>query len=227
VVALDKETGALIWKVGDDPASYSSPLVYDQKGERVIAVFSAPALVGRSAKDGSERWRFPWKTSWDVNAATPIITASGLFISSGYNKGCALIDPGSNPPRVVWQHKKMRNHVNSCVLWQGHLYGFDESELRCLDLATGEVKWSEKKYGKGSLLVADGKLILYSDRGKLGVAQASPEGYKELALAQVLEAKTDHPSKASPDTWAMPILANGKIHCRSLDDLVCLDVTGK
>jgi outer membrane protein assembly factor BamB len=120
------------------------------------------------------------------------------------------------PPRLVWQNKNMRTHVSSCVLWNGHIYGFDENELKCLDFATGKVKWAEKSYGKGSLMLADGKLILYSEGGKLGVAEASPAKFRELASAQVLGGKS---------TWAAPVLANGKIYCRSLENLVALDVS--
>jgi len=77
------------------------------------------------------------------------------------------------------------------------------------------VKWSEKRFGKGSLMLADGKLILYSQSGKLATAEPSPDGYKEIASA---------PALAGKDTWAVPVLANGRIYCRSLDKMVCLDV---
>src|SRR6267143_2999909 len=114
-------------------------------------------------------------------------------LGAGYNYGAALLQFSTRPPRVMWQNKNMRTHVSSCVLWNGHIYGFDEDELKCLDFATGKVKWSEKGYGKGTLMLADGKLILYSENGKLGVAQASPDRFKQLASAQVLGGKS---------TWA-------------------------
>lgn len=76
--------------------------------------------------------------------------------------------------------------MNSCVLWQGHLYGFDENQLRCLDIITGVVKWSTPAYGKGSLMLADGRLLLYGERGRLGLADASPAGFRESAAGQIL-----------------------------------------
>jgi outer membrane protein assembly factor BamB len=109
----------------------------------------------------------------------------------------------------------MRNHVNTCVLVKGSLYGYDEKELRCLDWKTGQVKWSANGYGKGALSSADGKLILYSQTGKLGVAEATPEAFKEISAFQALSGK---------DTWANPVLANGIIYLRSMDKLVALDV---
>ncbi len=223
VVALNRETGQLVWKSGSERASYSSPIAFDLKGERCVAVFSAAGAVGRRVKDGTELWRCPWKTSYDINAATPIVEGSKLFLSSGYNVGCAVYDLGVTPPRELWKNKNMRNHANSCVLWKGCLYGFDESTLKCLDFATGTVQWGEKKYGKGSLMVADGKLIIYSERGQLGLAEATPEGYKELAFVQALTVRSSYPGGAAKQTWAVPVLANGRIYCRSQDDLVCLD----
>jgi outer membrane protein assembly factor BamB len=121
----------------------------------------------------------------------------------------------------------MRNHVNSCVLWKGFIYGYDEGELKCLDAATGEVKWTEAKFGKGSVTLADGKLILYSEDGRLGLANATPDGYRELAGVTAVEVRSKYPGGAAKNTWAVPVLANGKIYCRSQDDLVCLDVAGK
>jgi outer membrane protein assembly factor BamB len=112
----------------------------------------------------------------------------------------------------------MRNHVNSCVLLDGHLYGYDEGELKCLDWKTGDVKWATKDYGKGSLMYAEGKLILYGQTGKLGVAEVSPEAFKELCSFQALGGK---------DTWAPPVLANGRIYIRSLEKMVAFDVKGK
>ncbi len=113
----------------------------------------------------------------------------------------------------------MRNHFNSCVLWKGHIYGFDGQAgggaLTCLNYETGQVKWRQKGMGTGSLMVADGKLIILGERGKLVIAEASPEGFKELSSAQILKGKC----------WTVPVLANGRIYARNaVGDLVCVDV---
>lgn len=218
VVAFDKKTGAEVWKAGDDGIGYSSIVPFVHKGERCLAVFSAAGIVGRRAADGKELWRHPWKTSYDVNAATPIVSGGRVFISSGYNKGCALVDFASGTPKVIWEGRQMRNHVGSCVLWKGHLYGFDERNFKCLDWETGVEKWADGRYGKGSLMAAGEHFIVYGDKGRVAVVEPSTEGCRELAGAQVLTGK---------DTWAVPVLANGRLYCRSMGDLVCLDVSGK
>ena len=199
-------------------ASYSSPIAFNLDGIRRLAVFLASGLVILNAENGQELSQQPWKTKYDVNAATPIVSGDKVFISSGYNTGCALVQVSGDKPTVIWQNKSMRNHFNSCVLWEGYLYGFDESELKCLDFQTGEEKWSQKGLGKGSLMFADNKLIIMGDKGDLVIAEASPEGFKEISRAKVL----------SGLCWTVPVLSGGKLYCRNHPgDLVCLDVSGQ
>ncbi|HWI56497.1 MAG TPA: PQQ-binding-like beta-propeller repeat protein [Bacillota bacterium] len=215
VIAMNKLTGEVAWQAGNDPAGYASLIAFDLAGERCFLQFSAEHLICRKMKDGSELWRTLWKTSYGVNAATPIIQDDEIFVSSGYNYGCALFKATLTGAQELWKNKNMRNHVNSCVLLKGYLYGYDESDLKCLDWKTGEVKWSTKAYGKGALQYAEGKLILYGDKGKLGVAEANPEAFKEISSFQALTGK---------DTWANPVLANGLLYVRSLEKMLALDV---
>jgi outer membrane protein assembly factor BamB len=217
VIAFDKVSGQVVWKNGKDPAGYSSLVAYDNGGERSLAQFSADQIIGRRMKDGSELWRLPWKTSYGVNAATPIIQGDQMFLSSGYGYGCALLKVTPSGATEIWRSKNMRNHVNSCVLVDGFLYGFDENELKCLDWTTGAVRWSAKAYSKGALNYADGKLILFGQTGKLGVAQASPASFKEISSFPALSGK---------DTWASPVLANGRLYARSVETLAAFDIKG-
>ena len=218
VVAFNKLNGNVVWKNGDDRAGYASLVAFDLGGERCLAQFSADHIIGRRMKDGSELWRSSWKTDYAVNAATPIVQGDEMFISSGYNFGCALLKMTPKGVTEVWRNKNMRNHVNSCVLVNGYLYGFDEGELKCLDWKTSDMKWGTKEYGKGALMVADGKLILFGQNGKLGTAEVSPEAYKPISNFQAMGGK---------NTWASPVLANGRIYVRNLDKLAAFDVSGK
>ena len=215
VAAFDKRTGALVWRAGDDLAGYGSLMAFDLAGQRLLLQFSTDALICRKMNDGTEVWRLPWKTLYGVNAATPIIRGDEIFISSGYNQGCVLLKATPASVSEVWRNKNLRSHVNCCVLVDGFLYGYDESQLRCVDWNTGQVKWSTEAYGKGAVQCADGKLLLYGQHGKLGLAAASPTAFKEICSFQAL---------AGNDTWANPVLANGILYVRSLDKMVALDV---
>ncbi|MGA2656269.1 MAG: PQQ-binding-like beta-propeller repeat protein [Verrucomicrobiota bacterium] len=215
VAAFDKRTGEVAWRAGSDPAGYGSLIAFDLAGERCLLQFSTDHLICRKMKDGTEVWRLSWKTNYGANTATPIIHGDEIFISSGYNFGCALLKATPTEAQEVWRNKNMRNHVNSCLLLDGFLYGYDESELKCLEWKTGQVKWSTKAYGKGAVQSAAGKLILYGQNGKLGLAAASPQAFKEVCSFQALTGN---------DTWANPVLANGILYVRSLDKMAALDV---
>jgi len=215
--ALDKMTGKVIWFSGTGASGYATPVPFEAGSEHAAALAARQDVLAVRVKDGREIWRFPWRTDNDVNAADPIISGNRVFISSGYNRGAGVFDVASPPPKVVWENKNMRNHFNSSVLWKSHIYGVDENQLRCLVFDTGEIKWSEKSVGKGSLMMADGKLIVLSERGELMVADATPAAFKPISRAQVLGGKC----------WTTPVLANGKIYCRNAaGDVVCVDVSG-
>lgn len=216
-IALDKKSGKVAWESGKGPGGYATavPLAGTDGG---VAMFSRQSLIAVRAADGHELWSYPWKTSYDVNAADPVIAGDRVFMSSGYNHGATVIRVKGGQAEKVWESKNMRNHFNSCVLWQEHLYGVDESELRCLAFDTGEVKWKYPQFGKGSLMLADGKLIGLGEKGEIIIAEATPSAFKPIARAQVLTGKC----------WTMPVLSNGHIYCRNArGDTVCLDVSGK
>lgn len=231
VIAFKKATGEVAWRAGKDAAGYASLIAFDLGSDRSLLQFSKDSLICRKLDDGAERWRLPWPTSYGVNATTPVLDGTDFFISTGYGFGCAKLKatpdsveavwPGGDPKALEakelknWTNKSMRNHVNSCVLVNGCLYGFDESELKCLDWKTGEVKWATKDYGKGSVICAGGKLILYGGSGKLGVAEAETSGFKEISSFQAMQGK---------DTWANPVLANGQLYARSQDKMIAFDV---
>src|SRR5207249_4854072 len=110
MVAFNKLTGEVIWQAGSDPAGYASLIAFDLGSERCFLQFSTDHLIGRKMKDGSEMWRFPWKTSYGVNATTPIIQGDQVFLSTGYGYGCALLKMSTTSVQEVWRNKNMRNH---------------------------------------------------------------------------------------------------------------------
>jgi outer membrane protein assembly factor BamB len=218
VVALAKATGKLVWKNGSDQAGYSTLQPFSRAGKDYLANFNGVALVVLEQKGGKEVGRYPFKTKYDVNAVTPIISGDKLFIAAGYNHGSALVRFTGSALEKVWENNQMKNHFNSCVLVDGFLYGFDENNLACMELATGNLKWTQTGIGKASLMLADGKLIILAEKGDLIIATPSPESFKETARAKVLGGKC----------WCVPVLANGRLYAKNnAGDLVCLDLSGK
>ena len=217
-IALDKKDGSVIWQSGQEVSGYATAVPYSVGTQKCVAMFIKDKVVSLVANSGKQIWEYPWKTSYDVNAADPIIKDDKVFISSGYNKGCALLQITGNTVEEIWRNKDMRNQMSSSVLWNGYLYGFDDVKLKCLDFRSGQMKWSQGGLGKGTLMLADGKLIVLGEKGKLVVAEAVPESYRELGGAQVLSGRC----------WTVPVLSNGMIYARNAaGDLVCIDVKGK
>lgn len=218
-LALRRDDGKVAWASQNDVASYSSPIAVDLAGARQVIYFSGDALVGLSPADGSLYWRYPWKTSYDLNIATPIfVPPDQIFISSGYDHGAALlrIQAGGGGFSVtrVWESRRMKNHFGTSVLVGDYLYGFDNAILKCIEAQTGKEQWKHRGYGKGALMFADGHLLLLSDSGRLALAKATPDGFEEKAGAQVLSGRS----------WTMPTLANGRVFVRDMRKIVCLDL---
>ncbi len=220
-VALDKATGATAWTALNEKMSYSSPIAFTAAGARQLAYFTAYSLTGLAPEDGRVYWRYPYKTRYDVSAATPIfIPPNRLFISTGDDNGGAVLqiksDSDSLAIEPVWQNKKMKNHFGTSVLYEDHLYGFDNAILKCLDAHTGQEKWKTRGYGKGTLIVADSQLIVLGEEGQLGLVEATPAGFREKSKAQVLNGRC----------WTMPSLADGRLYVRDESEIVCLNVQG-
>jgi outer membrane protein assembly factor BamB len=219
-VALRKQDGDLAWGGEKGPAGYASAVPYEQGGKSCAVILGHRELYGVAAATGQVLWKHPWTTMHDENIPDQIVAGDKLFVCSGLGTGAALFRMESERLVEIWSHKNLQNWLSSSVLWKGYIYGVDTGKAKgvtCLDLQTGEVKWSGPDVGVGSMTLADGKLIVLSDKGMLTIAEAVPTGYKELASAQILEGKC----------WTVPVLANGRIYARNAQgDLVCLDVSG-
>ncbi len=216
LVAYAAKTGKRIWKTAKDYGfAYSTPVDVTYRKKACLAVFNGVGLLLLDKKNGKPvTSTFKWKTRYDVNAASPVPVGNDrFFISSGYGKGCALVAARGKGFKLLWENKEMRNHMSGCVFFDKHLYGFDESTVKCLDLE-GEVKWS-RRLGKGALVIADGKLVVLSQRGKLVIAKATPEEFSGISSTQVVSGGV---------CWTTPVVWRGLIYCRnSLGDLVCRD----
>jgi len=222
-MALEKANGKLVWSSADEEAGYSTPVPFQRGGEWFVLVSSGSGFAAVNVKTGKELWSQRWLTRYGVNAADPILVGDQVFLSSGYNKGCALLKLGDKAPQEVWRNKNMRNQFNSSVLLDGFLYGIDgdtttKTSLRCIELKSGEKRWSQEGIGSGALMAADGKLIVLSESGDLLIGPASPKEFAPSARAKVLDGKC----------WTVPVLANGRIYCRNgAGDLVCVDVRSR
>jgi outer membrane protein assembly factor BamB len=161
-------------------------------------------------------WRHPWKKG--ALASPLFIPPNRVFASASEDVGGVLLEigmaDGKPTVREVWSNRLMKNHFSSPVLYEGHIYGFDNASLKCIVAETGKQKWVHRGYGKGSLIAADGLLYILSDQGQLVLADATPTGFQEKAKVKVMEGKT----------WTAPVLSHGRLYLRDEDELIVLDV---
>jgi outer membrane protein assembly factor BamB len=222
VVKLDKMTGNTVWTSKDlsDTAGYSSLIAADVQGVRTYLTFTAEAGVGVRASDGKLMFRYPNAANSVANVATPIFHDNKVFFSSAYGTGGGLVDltaqNGEVRAKEVYFTRNMKNHHGGIVLVDGYLYGFNDSILTCLEFATGKMMWRDRSVGKGSVISADGSLYIQSENNTVGLAEATPSGYREKGRFRI-------PDKGLP-SWAHPVVSDGRLYVRNQDTLLVYDI---
>jgi len=229
LVALSAKDGSLIWKGGDSPASYASPLPITLKGEAQIIALLENSLAAFDLKTGRLLWEDEFSEGYDEHSAAPLYREPFLMTSGPFRSGakCVRLDDLTNggKPLRVWESLKFSNDVASSVLYQDHIYGFDlrdaqsrvsrpsRGEYRCLEFETGKIRWSTDKVGHANTIVVDGKLLLFNDRGEVILARLGTEEYEELARVQVFNDEI---------CWSSPALHRGRLYLRTQTRAVCL-----
>ena len=226
VAAFNKATGKLAWKSGDDKAAYATPVPVTIAGQKQIIFFTAAGLLAVTADQGKELWRMPWKTEFDCNICTPLLIGQDLlFVTSGEEVGCVLFKLSAAAPEVAWQSKGkksvMLNYWANAVAHDGYLYGlsgeFDKRiDFNCVDLKTGDLMWSNKGFGKGSLTLADGHLFVTTKKGDLLLVRPNPMKYEEKARLSLLA-----------ENRTAPTIAEKRLYLRDRENIYCLDIAGK
>jgi outer membrane protein assembly factor BamB len=225
MVKLDKMTGKTVWTSKDlsDAAGYSSPIVADVQGVRTYFTFTSSAGVGVRASDGKLMFRYPRAANNVANITTPIYSDNKVFFTSAYDTGAGLVDlsvqNGEVKAKEIYFTREMKNHHGGVVLVNGYLYGFNDSILTCLEFATGKMMWRDRSVGKGSVMFADGHLYLQGENNIVGLAEASPAGYKEKGRFTIAD-------KGLP-SWAHPVVSGGRLYVRNQDSLVAYDIKAK
>ena len=221
-LALDRTTGRSRWSNGNNAGGYASPTRFAAGGKDSVLIFAAKHLIALDPETGRELWRQFWETGWDTNNTDPLVHDGRIFVSS-FSRGCGLFSVESGKPKIVYTNSVLSNHLSPGVVQGDDLYAFNgeakqETDFRCLHLSTGELRWVCKDPAFGSVILADGKLIVLSDKGELLLAEASPAEFKLLARAKVL----------SGLCWTPPALADGRLYVRNArGELRCLDVGAK
>lgn len=226
IVGFALASGETLWQTSAEPASYSSPVAVDIDGEPHVVMITRYQCLLLEPNTGTIRWQFRFGMRGPtVNAALPVIRGDGaghaLLVTAAYGIGAvegtftrdaftkrwAGVDPLASQyctPIAIGQHV-------FCIDGRDDM---PPADVKCVELATGRVLWTEKNFGYGTLLAADGKLLAVKTDGELVLMRAGPEGVTLLARHRPL-----------PGTLrALPALADGRLYVRNDDTLVCLEL---
>ena len=222
IVAFEAKTGKVLWAATDDDASYSSGVAATIGGRRLGVFLTRDNLVGLDPASGMVQFQRRWRAriAASVNAATPIIVGDEIFVSAQYGPGAGVLRVNGSQLTDVWTSDDvLSNHYATSVFYNGYLYGFHGRQefgpsFRAVEFQTGTVKWSQEQFRAGSVLLAGDRLLITREGGELILASASPQAFKPIARAQILQGVVR----------PYPALADGLLYVRNENTLVCLDL---
>lgn len=245
IVAFDKRTGEVKYKTGNDLASYASPLVASIAGRRLGLLFAREGLLAFDPATGRESFHFPWRAEIleSVNASNPVVVGDQVFISETYGPGSALLKVKPDGYDVVWSDEKkrrdksMQTHWNTAIEVDGYLYGSsgrhtNDAELRCIEVATGNVMWSEPELTRSSLTYVDGHFVCLTEYGDLILLKVNPKKYEVVSkfTPMKFQGPIDPASGIEPSrliaypAWAAPTIAHGLMYVRGKERLICYEI---
>ena len=225
LLAFNKKDGQLAWKTGTEKITHATPVVATILGERQVIFYCQSGLVSLSVKDGKLLWKFPY-TFRTAAAASPVVSGDIVYCSEAYDVGggaCRITKQGFDYTATPLWHtpgnRELANQWSTPVCKDGFLYGMygpgGGAKLKCVEIATGKIKWEQPGYGQGNAILAGDKVLALAENGDLVVVDTTPDAYKELARFKTVAGRC----------WSTPAVSNGSIFVRSTDEGICLDAS--
>ncbi|MCS7465801.1 PQQ-like beta-propeller repeat protein [Stieleria sp. ICT_E10.1] len=233
LVALDAETGAVVWQAGDDQLSYASPIVATLDGERQIVSVNEKTVSGHRIHDGSVLWTFSWpgstNTAANCSSAVPV-RENRVLVGKGYGGGSALVsvtkdsvtkDSAGWTTSDVWRSNRVLktkfNHV--CVVGDVG-YAISNGSLQAVSLEDATTFWTQprrSRTGQGQAVLAGDVLVVQDETGDLVFVDASIDDYHELFRMPALDSKT----------WNIPTIAGRYVLVRNDRQAICFQLPEK
>lgn len=234
VIALDKMTGKPIWQTKSlgGPRAYASPTLYNFNNTRYVLAVIGTDLIALIPETGEIKWSYKYHNpaKWDQNgliwANTPVFKDDRIFLSMGYDYNAKMIQvaPDGNSVTEVFTDTIFDNHHHGLILYNGYVYGSNwinnnKGNWVCMDWQTGKIMWEHTWGSKGAMVMADGLLYTYNEKGNVGLIEPSPEGFKLISEFKITKGAGTH--------WAHPFIADGKMLLRHGDVLMGFDIKQK
>jgi outer membrane protein assembly factor BamB len=235
VAALNKDTGAVVWRSKGlkAQATYSSPVLAEVGGVKQVVVTTQDGAAGVSPKDGALLWEYKREEPFgDIVAPTPVVQGDRVYVTAEPSGGRDLIKLTKAGEKfkaeAIVSDGKLGNTHGGVVLVEDHVYGCageGRTKWFCMDFKTGNVVWEVPgaKFGKGSLMYADGHFYCLGDKGLVALVEATPTAkFNVVSSFELPEQSKIRPPRGG--VWTHPVVANGKLYLRDQELLFCYEV---
>jgi len=222
VVALDRNTGKLLWKCAakGEASAYCSPAIFTHNNHRILVTHTASSVIGIDTETGKFLWSVDQPNTYSVHANTPEYIDGSVYCMSGYGKGGVMIKLSNDGNSVTetWRSPSISNRMGGFVVLNGKIYGSDDSGKGwyCTDWKTGTDMYSGKIAGKGNVISAEGLLYCYGDNGEIVLAQPTPTAFVKAGSFKVPFGAAQH--------WAHLVIKNGRLYVRHGNSLMVYDI---
>jgi outer membrane protein assembly factor BamB len=231
IVALNKKTGAVIWKsaVPDaDPAAYASAIVVNAGGRKQYVQFLSKGIVGVDAKSGAFLWRYKEPVKGMAQMVTPV-ARDGYVYGGAHAVGGGLVrlksEAGGVAAEQVYFERGLPSSMGGSVLVGDYLYGTASDGLVAVEFTTGKVKWKAESIGRGSVAYADGLLFLHGENGDVALVEATQEAYREKGrFTPPAQPQRKRLGPMPEKSWTYPVIANGRLYIRDNWTLWAYDI---
>jgi len=239
VVALDRVTGEERWRALPDRATYSTPIVIDQAGKRVVVCWTAARVAGLDVVTGELLWEAAFsEPSRLIGVADPIVDGQRLLVSDFW-QGTMMLRLATERAAIsqFWSRRgaserqtdALHAMITTPILAGAHIFGVDSyGELRCLEAATGDRVWEslellpKSRWGTIHMVRNRDKTWMFTEKGELAITRLSPQGLEIISRSKLIEpSKQQHPRGV---VWSHPAFANRRIFIRNDHELVCADL---
>jgi outer membrane protein assembly factor BamB len=221
VLALDKNTGKLIWKSKGkgEKSAYGSPALISLPNMKIVVVMTERSILGIDASNGILLWSHPQTNDWSVHPNTPVFENGMLFCTSGYGKGGVMlqVSPDGKSIKELWRNTSLDPRIGGVIIKDGKIYGTGDNTrtLQCIDQNTGKLLFDTLNFAPGNIISAENLLYLYSEGGLVGLIEPKESSFNILSSFKVPFGTNQH--------WAHLVIKNKRLYVRHGTSLMVYD----
>jgi outer membrane protein assembly factor BamB len=240
LMAIDRATGKENWRSLKDEVGYCTPVLAHTPSGRQLILWTPENVHGLDPVTGRPNWKVPYKVTYGVAIATPIVH-DGLVFVTGYWEGSKTIRLGPKPAdaELAWQDgRNLRGLMAQPLYLDGYVYTLDKQHgWTCFELKTGKKLWDDDNtltpqarnpHASIVRLAGTDRILALNSVGELVQTRLSPKGYAEQSRVKVLTGRV----------WSHPAFAGRFMYARTdggeawqsagQNELVCVElVPGK